>query len=52
MDNIKVDWHLEGNIFVLNADIPAHQSASIRLPYSGETRVVGEGKYTLKEQIK
>lgn len=52
MGNIKVDWHLEGNIFVLNADIPAHQSASIRLPYSGETRVVGEGKHTLKEQIK
>lgn len=52
MDNIKVDWHLEGNIFVLNADIPAHWSASIRLPYSGQTRVVGEGKHTLKEQIK
>jgi len=52
MDNIKVDWHLEGNIFVLNADIPAHQSANIRLPYSGETRVVSEGKHTLKEQIK
>ena len=52
MDNIKGDWHLEGNIFVLNVDIPAHWSASIRLPYSGQTRVVGEGKHTLKEQIK
>ena len=52
MGNIKVDWHLEGNIFVLNADIPAHRTASIRLPYSGETRVVSEGKHTLKEQIK
>ncbi len=52
MNNMKVDWHLEGNTFVLNIDIPAHQSASIRLPYSGQTRVVGEGKHTLKEQIK
>ena len=52
MDHIKVDWHLEGDTFVLNADIPAHQTASIRLPYSGETKVVGEGRHILKEQIK
>ena len=52
MDDIKVDWHLEGNIYVLNVDIPAHRSASIRLPYCGQTRVIGEGKHTLREIIK
>jgi hypothetical protein len=51
MDTIKVDWHLEGDTFVLKVDIPTGRKATVRLPYSGQTKVVGEGQHTLKEAI-
>lgn len=51
MDGIKVDWHLENDTFVLNAEIPAHREATVRLPYSGRTTTIREGRHTLKEQI-
>lgn len=51
MDGIKVDWHLESDTFVLNAEIPAQREATVRLPYSGRTTTIREGRHTLKEQI-
>lgn len=51
MDGIKVDWRLENDTFVLNAEIPAHREATVRLPYSGRTTTIREGRHTLKEQI-
>ena len=51
MDGIKVDWHLESDTFVLNAEIPAQREATVRLPYSGRTTTIREGQHTLKEQI-
>ena len=52
MDGIKVDWHLENDTFVLNAEIPAHREATVRLPYSGRTHIVREGQHIITEQIK
>lgn len=51
MDGIKADWCLENDTFVLNAEIPAHREATVRLPYSGRTTTIREGRHTLKEQI-
>jgi hypothetical protein len=51
MDGIKADWRLENDTFVLNAEIPAHREATVRLPYSGRTTTIREGRHTLKEQI-
>ena len=51
MDGIKADWHLESDTFVLNAEIPAQREATVRLPYSGRTTTIREGRHTLKEQI-
>lgn len=48
MEGVKVDWHFEDNTFVLKADIPTGRKATIRLPYSGQTTVVGEGQHILK----
>ena len=51
MEDIKADWHFEGDTFILKVTIPTGRNATIRLPYSGQTKVVSEGQYTLKEQI-
>ena len=51
MDNIKADWNIEGNTFVLNVDIPDGRKATLQMPFGRQKIVVREGKHTLKEQI-
>ena len=51
MDDIKADWHIEGNTFELKVVIPDGLKATIRHPYSGQTITVGEGEHILKEHI-
>ena len=51
MAGIKADWHIENNTFVLKVDIPSGRKATIRLPYSGQTTLVGEGQHIIKEAI-
>ncbi len=50
-NGIKAAWHFEGDVFVLNVEIPEGQTARIRLPYSHSEQMLTAGKHTLKEQI-
>ena len=47
--DIKASWHFEGDTFVLKVDIPAGRKATVLLPYSRQTTVVGEGQHILKQ---
>jgi len=51
MDGIKADWHLEGDTFVLNVEVPTGREATIQLPYSQQTHVVKNGLHTFKEAV-
>ena len=51
MGDVKADWHLEGDTFVLNVDIPQGQHADIHLPYSGKTITAVVGRHQYKERI-
>ena len=51
MGDVIVSWHIDGNLFVLDADIPHGHNATIRLPFSGQTQTAGHGHHTYKEQI-
>ena len=51
MDGIKADWHIEGDTFMLNVDIPAGRKAVVRMPYSGQEKAAGEGQHSWKETI-
>ncbi len=50
-NGIKAAWHFEGDVFVLDVEIPKGQTARICLPYSHGERMLAAGKHTLKEQI-
>ena len=52
MEGISVEWHFEGDIFVLSADIPEGTTATVILPYHpDQQQAVNGGHYTWKEQI-
>ena len=51
MDGVSMEWHFEGDTFVLNADIPAGRKATVQLPYGGQQLSVDSGHQTWKEQI-
>ena len=44
-DGIKVSWHLDGNTFVLDIDIPENTTATVTLPYSHRQQSVGTGHH-------
>ena len=50
-NGIKAAWHFEGDVFVLDIEIPEGQTARIRLPYSHGEQMLLAGKHTLKEQV-
>ena len=50
-DGVKVSWHLAGDTFVLDADIPEGRTATVTLPYSSRQQQVGPGRHTLYELI-
>ena len=51
MDGVSVEWHFEGDTFVLDADIPAGRKATVQLPFGGRQLSVGSGHHTWKERI-
>lgn len=52
MEGISVEWHFEGDTFVLSADIPEGTTATVILPYHpDQQQTVNGGHHTWKEQI-
>ncbi len=51
MEEVQVAWHFEGDTFIVDVNIPAGATATIRMPYSGQSQVLKEGHHTFKEQI-
>ncbi len=53
MEGISVEWHIEGDTFVLQTDIPEGATATIILPYHpDQQQTVGRGHYTWKVQMR
>lgn len=48
---IRAAWHIAGDTFVLDVEIPEDCSALVRLPYSGEQQTLRAGKHTLRDAI-
>lgn len=51
MEEVQVAWHIEGDTFVVDVNIPTGTTATVKMPYSGLCQVLDEGHHTLKEQI-
>lgn len=49
MGDIHVSWHLDGDTFVLQADIPEGHTATITLPYSHRQQTVPPGHHQLTD---
>ena len=49
MGDIRVSWHLAGDTFVLQADIPESHTATITLPYSHRQQTVPPGHHRLMD---
>ncbi len=49
MGDIHVSWHLDGNTFVLQADIPEGHTATITLPYSHRQQTIPPGHHRLMD---
>lgn len=45
MGDIRVSWHLDGDTFILQADIPEGHNAAITLPYSHRQLSTGAGHH-------
>ena len=48
---VKVSWHLTGDTFVLDMDIPEGQSAVVRMPYSDHEKTLSSGHHQLQEEV-
>jgi len=51
MGDIRVSWHLDGDTFILQADIPEGHTATITLPYSHRQQTVPPGHHQLIDKI-
>ena len=51
MEEVQVAWHIEGDTFVVDVNIPTGTTATVKMPYNGLCQVLDEGHHTLKEQI-
>ena len=49
MGDIRVSWHLAGDTFVLQADIPEGHTATVTLPYSHRQQTVPPGHHRLTD---
>ena len=49
MGDIHVSWHLDGDTFILQADIPEGHTATITLPYSHRQQTVPPGHHRLTD---
>lgn len=49
MGDIRVSWHLDGDTFILQADIPEGHTATITLPYSHRQQTVPPGHHQLTD---
>ena len=51
MGDIHVSWHLDGDTFILQADIPEGHTATITLPYSHRQQTVPPGHHQFIDKI-
>lgn len=51
MGDTRAAWHFQGDTFVLDIDIPQGQTATVTLPFGGQTTTVGSGHHQLKTAV-
>lgn len=49
MGDIHVSWHLDGDTFILQADIPEGNTATVTLPYSHRQLTIATGHHQLTD---
>ena len=49
---VKVEWHIDKDVFTLDIDIPEGGFADVYMPFSGHAESVTEGHHKLTEKIK